>query len=86
MSTQVTSAAERQGLQTELENYLRELKLTMFLEHYQAYAKDAARTDLSYERFLLALCEVEASHRLAKRINYWPHASKISLYQRNFEL
>ncbi len=86
MSTQVTSAAERQGLQTELENYLRELKLTMFLEHYQAYAKDAARTDLSYERFLLALCEVEASHRLAKRINYcltqarFPFIKEISGY------
>jgi len=86
MSTQVTSAAERQGLQTTLENYLRELKLTMFLEHYQAYAKDAARTDLSYERFLLALCEVEASHRLAKKINYcisqakFPFIKEISTY------
>lgn len=80
------SAAERQGLQTELENYLRELKLTMFLEHYQAYAKDAASTDLSYQRFLLALCEVESSHRLAKRINYcltqarFPSVKEISGY------
>lgn len=70
MSTQVTSVVGRQGLQATLEDYLRELKLTMFLEHYQAYAKDAVRTDLSSERFLLALCEGEASHRLAKKINY----------------
>ena len=70
MSAQIISTAERQGFQATLESYLRDLKLTMFLEHYQAYAKDAARTDLSYERFLLALCEVEVSHRLAKKINY----------------
>lgn len=86
MPAQIISAAERQGLQATLENYLRDLKLTMFLEHYQGYAKDAARTDLSYERFLLALCEVEASHRLAKKINYcisqarFPFIKEISTY------
>ncbi len=56
--------------QTTLESYLRILKLPMFLEHYQAYAKDAARSGLSYERFLYALCEAEASHRLTKKIDY----------------
>ncbi len=45
--------------QAVLEEYLRQLHLLTFLHNYQAYAGDAARTDLSYERFLLALCEAE---------------------------
>lgn len=86
MSSPIISIAERQGLQATLEKHLHELKLSMFLEHYQAYAKDAARTDLSYERFLLALCEVEANHRLAKKITYcisqakFPFIKEISSY------
>ena len=36
-----------------LEAYLKALNLTMFLEHYQAYAKDAMRSGQSPERFLL---------------------------------
>ncbi len=57
-----------QGYQALLESYLRTLNLPTFLEQYQAYAKDAARLGLSCERFLLALCEAEISHREAKRI------------------
>src|SRR5579875_2345223 len=65
--------------QTTLETYLRVLKLPMFLEHYQAYAKDAARVSLSYERFLYALCEAEASYRLAKKIDYAISQAKFPL-------
>jgi len=65
--------------QTTLETYLRTLKLPMFLEHYQAYAKDAARVSLSYERFLYALCEAEASYRLAKKIDYAISQAKFPL-------
>ncbi len=34
-----------------LETYLKHLRLPAFLGHYQQVAQDAARTDLSYERF-----------------------------------
>lgn len=51
-----------------LENHLRALKLPTFLERYQHEAQDAARTDLPYERYLLALCEAEVAQREAHRI------------------
>jgi DNA replication protein DnaC len=51
-----------------LETYLRALKLPTFLEHYQSAAQDAARSDLPYERYLLALCEAEMAQREANRI------------------
>src|SRR6266700_1061521 len=51
-----------------LETYLRALNLPMFLQLYQSYAQDAARSGLSFERFLLALCEAEMADREAKRI------------------
>jgi len=42
--------------QALLENYLKQLHLSTFIHNYQTYASDAARTDLPYERYLLALC------------------------------
>src|SRR5712692_2303074 len=54
--------------QTLLENYLRQLRLPTFAQNYQAFAQDAARSDLSCERFLLALCQAEAEQREANRI------------------
>lgn len=78
--------SDHQGHQAMLEACLRILKLPMFLEHYQAYAKDAARVGLSHERFLLALCEQEADHREAKKIEYaisqakFPLLKEISAY------
>src|SRR2546421_9032835 len=57
-----------QGHQALLEAYLKALNLPMFLEHYQAYAKDAMRSGQSPERFLLARCQAETGHRDAKRI------------------
>jgi DNA replication protein DnaC len=46
-----------------LENYLKQLRLPSFAELYQQLAQDAARTDLSYERFLLALVQEEVARR-----------------------
>jgi len=46
-----------------LENYLRMLKLPTFAQNYQSYAQDAIRTNLSYERYLLALCQAPRSGR-----------------------
>jgi DNA replication protein DnaC len=48
--------------------YLRQLGLDAFLQSYQSYAQDAARNSLSFERFLLDLCEAEVADREAKRI------------------
>ena len=42
-----------------LESYLKSLRLPAFLESYQALAHEAARTNLSYERYLLALAQEE---------------------------
>lgn len=70
-------AIKEQGQQALLETYLRSLGLETFLEHYQAYAKDATRSGLSYERFLLALCEAEVSQREAQKIERAIAAAKL---------
>src|SRR5258708_35196080 len=54
--------------QALLENYLRQLRLPTFAQNYQTFAQDATRTNLSYERYLLALCQAEAEQREANRI------------------
>jgi DNA replication protein DnaC len=54
--------------QSLLETYLKQLRLPTFLQNYQAIAQDAARTDLPYERYLLALCEAEIQQREVHRV------------------
>ena len=74
------------GHQAVLEAYLRALKLPMFLHHYQAYAQDASRGGLSFERYLLALCEAEITERETKRVEHaiaaakFPFVKEISAY------
>jgi hypothetical protein len=51
-----------------LESYLRDLRLSRFVVSYQSLAQEAARTNLSYERYLLALVSEEVAHRQAGRI------------------
>ena len=51
-----------------LENYLKDLRLSRFALSYQSLAQEAARTNLSYERYLLALAQEEVAHREAQRI------------------
>ena len=46
---------------------LKQLHLPAFLAHYARVAEDAARTNLSYERFLLALAEQEIAQREQQR-------------------
>jgi DNA replication protein DnaC len=58
----------KQDHQALLETSLHALGLPMFLQLYQSYAQDAARSGLSFEQFLLALCEAEMADREAKRI------------------
>jgi DNA replication protein DnaC len=75
------------GQQALLETYLRALALPMFSEQYQTYAKDATRSGLSYERFLLALCEAEMNHRETIRIERAITAAKFPFMKElaNFE-
>jgi DNA replication protein DnaC len=51
-----------------LESQLKSLRLPAFLESYQTLAHEAARTNLSYERYLLALTQEEVAQREAHRI------------------
>jgi DNA replication protein DnaC len=51
-----------------LESGLRDLRLSHFVLSYQSLAQEAARNNLSYERYLLALVQEEVAHRQAGRI------------------
>ena len=51
-----------------LESYLRQLRLPSFVRNYQAFASDAARSNLDYTRYLLALAEQEVTKREQNRI------------------
>src|SRR5437588_3377143 len=51
-----------------LETYLRTLRLPTFVQNYQVFAQDAARSNLSFERYLFALCEAEMAQREANRV------------------
>lgn len=50
-----------------LESYLSHLRLTTFIRNYPHFVEDAARTNQSYERFLLALAEQEVAERDRRR-------------------
>jgi len=50
-----------------LETYLKQLRLPAFLQHYRKFADDGARTNLSYDRYLLALAEQEVAQRERNR-------------------
>ncbi|MCB8924050.1 MAG: ATP-binding protein [Ardenticatenaceae bacterium] len=50
-----------------LEGYLKKLFLSTFLRHHEAYAAEAAESNQSYSRFLLALAEQEVLEREARR-------------------
>jgi DNA replication protein DnaC len=47
-----------------LESYLKSLRLATFRQQYRQVADDAARNNLSYDRYLLALAEQEVAQRL----------------------
>ena len=49
-----------------LEGYLKQLRLSTFIENYAAYAQDAARENRSCEQYLLALAKHETAQREQK--------------------
>jgi DNA replication protein DnaC len=51
-----------------LETYLKHLRLPSFVQSYQNLAVEAARTNLTYERYLLGLAQEEVARRDAQRI------------------
>src|SRR5260370_34930372 len=51
-----------------LESSMKQLKLPCFAQSYQTLAQEAARTNLSYERYLLAVAQEEMASRDAHRI------------------
>ena len=51
-----------------LESYLKQLKLPCFADTYQTLAQEAARTNLSYEQYLLGLAREEIASRESHRI------------------
>ncbi|OQB24226.1 MAG: transposase [Chloroflexi bacterium ADurb.Bin180] len=50
-----------------LETYLKRLRLPTFLHNYAKFAEDAARSKLTYDRYLLALTEQEIAQREENR-------------------
>jgi len=50
-----------------LESYLKKLYLSTFIRYHEAYAAEAAQSNQSYTRFLLALAEQEVLAREARR-------------------
>ena len=51
-----------------LDTYLKELRLSTFLQNYRKFAEEAAQANHSYDHFLLALAEQEAAQRERNRI------------------
>jgi DNA replication protein DnaC len=50
-----------------LETHLKQLRLMTFLQNYRKFAEDAARANLGYDRYLLALVEQEVAQREGNR-------------------
>src|SRR5512136_2573040 len=46
-----------------LETYLKQLRLPTFMQNYRKLTEEAARANLTYDRFLLALAEAEIAQR-----------------------
>jgi DNA replication protein DnaC len=65
------------GVEKQLEEYLRELHLPTVRDHFEEVARNAQQEELSYERFLLELVELESQVRRENRIRRWMRQSKL---------
>ena len=65
------------GVKKQLEEYLRELHLPTVREHFEEVARKAQQEELSYERFLLELVELESQVRRENRIHRRMRQSKL---------
>ncbi len=50
-----------------LEEHLKSLRLSTFIQNYRQFAEDAAQANLGYDHFLLALAEQEVIQRELNR-------------------
>jgi DNA replication protein DnaC len=64
-----------------LESYLRQLRLPSFARNYQSFAVDAARSNLDYTRYLLALAEQEVTKREQNRIQKRVKAARFPVFK-----
>lgn len=63
-----TSGSDAHGVdKVLLASYLKQLYLSAFIRHHEAYAAEAAHSNQSYARYLLALAEQEVLEREARR-------------------
>jgi DNA replication protein DnaC len=59
-----------------LESHLKSLRLATFRQQYRSVAEDAARNNLSYDRYLLALAEQEVAQRQLNSQRQRIHAAR----------
>jgi DNA replication protein DnaC len=64
-----------------LESYLRQLRLPSFARNYQSFAADAARSNLDFTRYLLALAEQEVNQREQNRIQKRIKAARFPVFK-----
>ncbi len=64
---ETTSASSHVVDKVVLESYLRKLYLSSFIRYHEAYAAEAAQSNQSYTRYLLALAEQEVLQRDTRR-------------------
>jgi len=62
-----------------LEGYLKQLRLTTFIQNYAQFAQDAAQANQSYDHFLVALAREEVLHRDINRQRQRLRAAKFPL-------
>src|SRR5919109_291679 len=62
-----------------LDSHLRRLNLPVFAQHYAQVADEAARANLSYDRFLLLLAEQELAQRDALRQRHCIKAARFPI-------
>jgi DNA replication protein DnaC len=62
-----------------LEGYLKQLRLTTFIQNYAQFAQDAAQANQSYDQFLVALAREEVLHRDLNRQRQRLRAAKFPL-------
>jgi DNA replication protein DnaC len=65
------------AVKKRLEEYLKELHLPTVREHFEEVARSAQKEELSYERFLLELVELESQVRRETRIQRRMRQSKL---------
>src|SRR6516164_6082832 len=78
------SPMKGEAVKETLEGQLRELHLPTFRSSYEELSRQAEQETLSYERYLLGLCDRECQERRLRRIERLLRQSRL-LLEKNFE-